>query len=88
MMEDRFIPVGDIANAFIDDILNGTRVENQENLYLQHDKDLRQTLNVLKEETLVCDKRKCKLFVKEVEFCGHILGNGARKPSLVKLMAI
>ena len=31
---------------------------------------------------------KWKLFVKEVEFCGHILGGGARRPAPGKQRAI
>ena len=33
-------------------------------------------------------REKCKLFVKEVEFCGHVLGGGIRRPAPGKLMAI
>ena len=31
---------------------------------------------------------KCRLFVPEVEFCGHILGGGIRRPAPGKLLAI
>ena len=42
----------------------------------------------MKQNQLVCDKKKCKLFVTEIEFCGHILGGGTRRPAPGKLMAI
>jgi hypothetical protein len=37
---------------------------------------------------MVVDEGKCKFFVKEVEFCGHILGNGQRRPAQGKLLAL
>ena len=43
---------------------------------------------MLKEQKLVVDINKCKLFVPEVEFCGHILGYGKRRPAPGKLFAI
>ena len=43
-------------------------------------------LKLLKEDQFVVGK--WKLFVKEVEFCEHILGGGARKPAPGKLRAI
>lgn len=87
MMDDRLTPVKHIADPYIDDILVGTRVEPGEDPIIQHEKDLRQVLELLKAEKLVCGT-KCKLFVREVEFCGHILGNGTRRPAPGKLMAI
>jgi hypothetical protein len=41
-----------------------------------------------KADQFVADPKKCKFFVKEVEFCGHILGHGTRRPAPGKLMAI
>ena len=78
-----------MADPYIDDIVVGTRVEggSEEELLMQHDKDLRQVLEVLKKEDLVVDK-KCKFFIPEVEFCGHVLGGGTRRPAPGKLRAI
>jgi hypothetical protein len=42
----------------------------------------------LKEFCLFGDKKKCSLFEPEVEFCGHLLGGGQRKPSPGKLLAV
>ena len=88
MMEDRLFPVRDVADPYIDDILVGTRVEPGEDLVGQHEKDLRRVMEVLKVEKFVCDPKKCPFFVKEVEFCGQILGGGTRRPAPGKLMAI
>ena len=53
-----------------------------------HDRDVRRVLAALGEHKLVADQKKCKFFVKEVEFCGHILGGGKRRPAPGKLMAL
>ena len=88
MMDDRMEPVDDIANTYIDDIIVGTQAKPGENLLEAHDRDIRRVQNLLKEEGLIADISKCKFFVPEVEFCGHILGKGVRRPSSGKLMAI
>ena len=64
------------TDAYMDDILVGTRVEEGEDLLEVHNQDLRRVLEVLKEHKLVADKKKCHLFVREVEFCGQVLANG------------
>jgi hypothetical protein len=88
MMDDRMESVRDVANPYIDDILVGTRAIEGEDIMVTHDRDLRRVLEVLKAESLVADPKKCKFFVKEVEFCGHVLGGGTRRPAPGKLSAI
>jgi hypothetical protein len=88
IMDDVLSPVADIADCYIDDIIVGSKVEEGEDLYAQHDKDLRRVFEVLRENKLVVDISKCRLFVPEVEFCGHILGGGVRRPAPGKLLAI
>ena len=85
---DRIQPVNDFADAYMDDILVGPCVEEGEDLFEAHDRDLRRVLSLLEKEQLIVDVSKCKLFVPEVEFCGHVLGRGVRKPAPGKLMAI
>ena len=43
---------------------------------------------MLRSDRLVADTRKCHFFVEEVEFCGHVLGGGVRRPAPGKLRAI
>ena len=88
MMDDVLRPVNDIASCYIDDVIIGTWVEEGEDLLLAHERDVRKVLDLLKEKRLVADIGKCKFFVPEVEFCGHILGGGARRPAPGKLLAI
>ena len=59
-----------------------------EDLYENHNRDVRRTLDCLVDSFLVADLRKCVFFVPEVEFCGNLLGKGVRKPALGKLMSI
>ena len=72
----------------MDDIIVGTRAEAGEDLFEAHDRDLRRVLNLLVQEQLVADISKCKFFMPEVEWCGHILRNGTRSPAPGKLFAI
>ena len=55
---------------YIDDILVGTQALEGEDLYENHDRDVRTTLDCLVENFLVADLHKCVFFVPEVEFCG------------------
>ena len=66
----------------------GTWVAEGEDLLAQHDKDVRRVMDLLKENKLVVDKKKCRFFVPEVEFCGHILGGGIRRPAPDKMLSI
>ena len=74
LMEDRLHHVSDIADPYIDDIIIGTWVEPGEDLLAAHDRDVRRVLQLLKGDQFIVGK--WKLFVKEVEFCGHILEGG------------
>ena len=85
MMESVLESVKDVADVYID----GTCLEGEGDLVEQHEKYLRRVLEVLKEQKLIVDISKCRLFVPEFEFCGHILGGGGtRRPAPGKLLAI
>ena len=88
MMDWVLEPVSDVAVAYMDDILVGTVVDQGTDLSEQHEKDLRRVLDRLLEQKLVVDPKKGTLFTKEVEFCGHVLSNGTRRPMPKKLNAI
>ena len=80
--------VNDVANAYFDDIIVGTPARPGEDIFEKHEQDLRRVLAALEKEQLVADGKKCKLFVREVEFCGHVLSGGIRKPAPGKLAAV
>ena len=76
MMDDRLQPDKDVPSPYIDDILIGTWVEPGNDLLAAHDRDVKKVLELLKREVFIVGK--WILFVKEVEFYGHILGGGSQ----------
>ena len=80
MMEDLLGPVRDCADPFVDDIIIGSGTEDmsEDELIEAHEKDLRRVLSELDKHNMVCKPTKASLFVKEVEFAGHVVGHGQR----------
>jgi len=78
----------DYVDPFVDDIAAGTGAVNEEELLQRHYEDVRRLLSVLTEIHLVCNPRKSRFFMREVEFCGHILSEGKRRPATGKLLAL
>ena len=52
-----------------------------------HEKDLRLVFGVLDKQSMACKPTKASLFVREVEFAGHVVGHGQRRPMPGKLAA-
>ena len=90
MMEDLLGPVQDCADPFVDDIIIGSGTENmtEDELIDAHEKDLRRVLSELDKHNMVCKPTKASLFVKEVEFAGHVVGHGQRRPMPGKLASL
>ena len=90
MMEDLLGPVRDCADPFVDDIIIGFGTENmtEDKLIEAHEKDLRRVLSELDKHNMVCKPTKASLFVKEVEFAGHVVGHGQRRPMPGKLASL
>ena len=90
MMEDLLGPVRDCADPFVDDIIIGSGTENmtEDELIDAHEKDLRRVLSELDKHNMVCKPTKASLFVKEVEFTGHVVGHGQRRPMPGKLASL
>ena len=90
MMEDLLGPVRDCADPFVDDIIIGSGTENmtEDELIDAHEKDLRRVLSELDKHNMVCKPTKASLFVKEVEFAGHVVGHGQRRPMPGKLTSL
>ena len=59
-----------------------------EEILENHKRDLEKVLERLEKHDIVVSTKKMKLFMKEVEFCGHILSEGKRRPAPGKLMAL
>ena len=90
MMEDLLGPVRDCADPFVDDIISGSGTEDmtEDELIEAHEKDPRQVLSELDKHNMVCKPTKASLFVKEVEFAGHVVGHGQRRPMPGKLASL
>ena len=87
MMKDLLGPMQDCTDAFVDDIIiaSGTWDMWEDDLIKAHEKDFRRVLDVLDRYQSVCKPTKASLFVKEVEFTGHMLGHGQHRPMPGKL---
>ena len=51
--------MSDTTTPYIDDVLVGTQAVEGEDLYENHDRDVRRTLDCLVDNVLVADLRKC-----------------------------
>ena len=83
--------VSDVADPYFDDILIGTERlpgMTDERLVAQHEIDIRRVLVKLAEHFLVADFRKSVFFATAVEFCGHVLEDGQRRPCPGKLLSV
>jgi hypothetical protein len=76
------------ADPYVDDIIIGSTADTPENLLVEHEKNVRAVLETLKKYELVAEFSKARLFMKEVEFCGHVLREGRRGPAPGKLLSI
>ena len=87
MMEDLLGPVLDCADPFVDDIIIGSGTEDmtEDELMEAHEKDLRRLLSKLDKHNMVCKPTKAALFMREVEFAGHVVDHGQRRPMPGKL---
>ena len=74
------------ASAIIHDLIVGSTADTEEGLLKILYKALQHLLSVLAEKKLVWNPKKSHFFVREVEFCGHILSEGQRRPAPGKLM--
>ena len=82
MMEDPLSPVRECADPFVDDIIIGSGTEDmtEDELIEAHEKDLRRVLGELDKHNMVCEPTKASLFVRELEFAGHVVGHVQRRP--------
>ena len=76
------------ADPYIDDVIVGSKGSTREEAIANHERDLRQVLDRLAEQQLLVNPLKAKLFMREVEFCGHLLSEGKKRPAPGKLLSI
>ena len=81
-----------LAQGYVDDILIGTKrnhlEDSVEDLMRQHFQDITRELLQLGGFDLIASLKMAQFFVKEVEFCGHLLSGGKRHPAKGKLLAV
>ena len=78
----------DCADVHIDDIIIGSSDETEGELLANHNRDVRAVLDRLRKEELDASVSKTYFFVRSVEFCGHVLKNGTRRPAPGKMLAL
>ena len=76
------------ASVYIDDVIVGSTGETPEEMVENHERDLREVLERLREHEIIVGQKSIRLFATEVEFCGHILKDGRREPAPGKLLSI
>lgn len=72
MMDDRLLPVWDIADPYIDEILVGTGVGPDRDVLKAHDGICVGCLSTSKIEVMVAHVQQVKRLIPEVTFCGRI----------------
>ncbi len=78
----------DNADPYVDGIIIGSTGKTWKEVLVNHQQVVRMVLETLKEHVLILDPRKANMFMKEVEFCGHILRERMRSPAPGKLLSI
>ena len=78
----------DFAVAYIDDVIIGSTGDTEEELVANHEKNVRAVLDRLEKHRMYASPKKAHLFVREVEFCGHVLREGRRSPAPGKLLSL
>ena len=76
------------TDPYIDDVIIGSTGEKPEEIFQNHERDVRGVLETLAKHNILVSPKKVQMFVREVEFCGHILSEGKKRPAPGKLMAV
>ena len=76
------------ADVYIDDIIICSSGDREEELFANHERDVRAVLDRLRREELVGSVSETDFFVSLVEFCGHVLENGTRRPAPGEMLAL
>ena len=79
----------EFCSIYIDDLLIATPLgKNFDECLKLHDEQVRNVLEVLRQEKLVCGPKKGEMFLQSVEFCGSVLEDGTRRPAPGKMAAL
>ena len=72
----------EVVVVYLDDIVVFSKTKTD------HKEHLRQVLRCLEENELYAKPSKCVIGVRELEFCGHVVGHGNVRPLPAKVQAI
>ena len=76
------------ADPYVDDVIIGSSGKDEQEMLVNHEKNLRIVLDTLAKNQLFVDPKKASLFMNQIEFCGHILHDGYKTPSPGKLLSL
>ena len=76
------------ADVYINDIIIGYSDDTEEELLATQDRDMPVVLDRLQREALLDSVSETDFFVGSVEFCGHVLENGTRRPAPGKMLPL
>ena len=76
------------ASPYMDDLIVSSAGDTLEEALTQHKLDLFTVLGFLRTNSFFVEAKKCRFFLSEVEFCGHILSAGIRRASPGKLAVV
>ena len=79
-----------MRTPLVNDIIirSGTEYMTEDKVIAAHEEDLRKVLDELDKHSMVCKRTKASLFVREVEFAGHVVGHRQRRLMPGKLAAL
>ena len=82
--------LGDLEgiHCYIDNILVGSCGGSDKEMFTKHYNDVRSVLEQLRKFKIIVETSKVDFFTRSVQFCGHILEGGTRKPAPGKLMVL
>ena len=85
---DRVLQGLHCADVYIDDIIIGFSGDTEKELLANHNRDVRAVLDMLQKEELVASVGKTDLLVRSIDFCGHVLENGTRRPAPRRMLSL
>ncbi len=66
------------VHVYVDDVIIGSDGDTPVERVVNHARALKATLDRLREHQLRVDPAKMRLFMEEIEFCGHVMRDGRR----------
>jgi len=77
-------PLKSSADAYVDDMIVHTHGQG----FKRHLGDLENFLQRIREVHMTLKLRKCRFALREVKFCGKIIGSGTKRPDPAKVAAV